>query len=284
MQEMGRPPGRLFFVMAEDKRAHSLATDETNCPRCFGSHHRGIKRHILFPAELRHGVGSRSGAAAEDSKSELGKEGCMSVRGLVATVAGGLVISLAAGSISQLQAQATTATTKTNAATTKKTNVTSDTRSDSRFIREVNADNTLEVSLGQLAQQKAENSEVKQFGQRMVTDHTKSQNEWTDVASKNGLTVKAGMGTHHRAKLSQLQKLSGKAFDKAYMTTEIRDHKDDIDYFQREGQAVHSTPVKDLVASTLPVLQDHFTQAKQVGAKVGADTTAALRQHVAAKK
>jgi putative membrane protein len=186
------------------------------------------------------------------------------------------MIALAAGSVSPLQAQATTAAAKNSA--------NADIRGDSRFIREFTSDNMLEASLGKLAEQKAENSAVKQFGQKMDTDHNKIQNDWVSIASKDGLTLKTGMGPRHRAKLNQLQKLSGKAFDKAYMTTSIQDHKDDIDYFQREGQAAHSSQVRDLVASTLPTLQDHFKQAKEVGAKVGADTTATLRTQNAAMK
>jgi putative membrane protein len=201
----------------------------------------------------------------------------MSVRGLVATAAGGLVIALAAGSISPLQAQATTAAAKNSA--------NADVKADSRFIREFTADNMLEASLGKLAEQKAENSAVKQFGQRMDTDHNKIQNDWLNMATKNGLTVRPAMGEHHRAKLTQLQKLSGKAFDQAYMTTSIRDHKDDIDYFQKQGEAAHSSPVRDLVASTLPTLQDHLKQAKEIGAQVGADTTGTLpTQHAMVKK
>jgi putative membrane protein len=201
----------------------------------------------------------------------------MSVRGLVATATGGLVIALAAGSISQLQAQATTAAAKTN--------VNADVRADSRFISNFTSDNMLEASLGKLAEQKAENPAVKQFGQRMDTDHNKIQNDWVNMATQNGLTLRTGMGARHRAKLTRLQKLSGKEFDKAYMTQAVQDHKDDIDYFQREGQAAHSSQVRDLVASTLPTLQDHFKQAKEVGAQVGADTTAALRtQHATSKK
>jgi putative membrane protein len=209
----------------------------------------------------------------------------MSVRGLLATAAGGLVIALAAGSLAPLHAQSTTVNAKTNVKTTAKTTVKSDVGADSKFIREVNADNMMEVSLGKLAEQKADNAAVKQFGQRMVTDHTKSQNDWTNLATKNGLTIKAGMGPRHRAKINRLQKLSGKAFDQAYMTMAVRNHKDDIDYFQKEGQAAHSAEVRDLASSTLPTLQDHFKQAKEVGVQVGADTTAALRtQHATAKK
>jgi putative membrane protein len=193
----------------------------------------------------------------------------MLLRGLAATAAGGLVIALAAGSLSPLQAQATPAAAKSSA--------NADVKADSRFVRNFTSDNMLEASLGKLAQQKAENAAVKQFGQRMDTDHNKIQNDWVNMATQNGLTLRTGMGQRHRAKLTRLEKLSGKEFDKAYMTQAIQDHKDDIDYFQREGQAAHSSQVRDLVASTLPTLQDHFKQAKEIGAQVGADTSATPR-------
>ena len=167
---------------------------------------------------------------------------------------------------------ATTVVTPTPNSQTATGNV--NVKADNRFVREVTADNMLEVSMGQLAAGKAENSEVKQFAQRMVADHDKLQNDWVGMASKNGLNFKAGFGKNHRKKLDQLQKLSGKDFDRAYMTLMIQDHKDYVDYFRKEGRAANSAPVRDLVAAGLPVLEQHWSMAKQVGVKVGANPNA----------
>jgi putative membrane protein len=150
-------------------------------------------------------------------------------------------------------------------------------RADSRFIREVEADNMLEVQLGQLAQSKAQNSAVKQFAQQVVSDHQKQQNEWSSMASSNGQQIKAGMGKNHKAKLNKLKNLSGQNFDRAFMTMMVQDHKDYIDYFEKEGRSAHSTQVRQLVERDLPTLRSHFTQAKQIGAQVGANTSATLR-------
>jgi putative membrane protein len=185
----------------------------------------------------------------------------------MAVAAGGLVIALAAGSVRPLQGQAKPG----------------DVRADSKFIHEMSSENLLEIRLGQMARQKASNSEVKDFGQRMVTDHTKLQDQWTTMASKNGLKFKPGLGRKHGQKVDRLEKLSGKEFDRAYMTTMIQDQKDDVDYLQNESKAAHSTPVRDLVGSILPTFEQHLTLAKQVGSKVGADTTASSR-HITARK
>jgi putative membrane protein len=147
-------------------------------------------------------------------------------------------------------------------------------RADNKFIREVTADNMLEESLGQLAERKAENSEVRQFAQRMVADHNKLQNDWMNMASRNGVAFKAGFGKNHRKKLDQLQKLSGKDFDRAYMTLMIQNHKDYVDYFRKEGRAANSAPVRNLVSAGLPMLEQHWNTAKQIGVKVGANPNA----------
>jgi putative membrane protein len=147
-------------------------------------------------------------------------------------------------------------------------------KADSKFIREVTADNMLEVTLAQLAERKAENSEVRQFAQRMVADHNKLQNDWVSMATSNGLNFKTGFGKNHRKKLDQLQKLSGKEFDRTYMTLMIQDHKDYVDYFRKEGRAANSAQVRNLVSAGLPTLEQHWSMAKQVGVKVGANPNA----------
>ena len=150
-------------------------------------------------------------------------------------------------------------------------------RADNQFIREVASDNMLEVRLAQLAQSKGQSSAVKQLATRIAADHNRLQGEWSAMASGTGQPFKPGMGKNHKAKVDQLQKLSGRAFDRSYMTMVVRNHKDYIDYFEKEGRSAHSTQVRDLVNRDLPTLRSDFNQAKQVGAQVGADVNVTLR-------
>jgi putative membrane protein len=150
-------------------------------------------------------------------------------------------------------------------------------RADNDFIREVAADNLLEARLAQLAERKGQSSAVKQLAERIAADHNRLQDEWLAMASSNGQPVKPGIGKNHKAKLNQLQKLSGRAFDRAYVTIVVRNHKDYIDYFEKEGRSAHSTQVRELVNRDLPTLRSDFNQGKQVGAQVGADVNVTLR-------
>jgi len=152
-----------------------------------------------------------------------------------------------------------------------------DVRADNEFIREVVADATLEVRMAQLAERKGQSSAVKQLATRIAADHNRLQGDWLAIASSNGQPFKPGFGKNHQAKLDAIQKLSGRAFDRAYISTVVRDHRDYINYFEKEGRAANASQVRDLVNRDLPTLRSNFNQAKQVGAQIGADVNVTLQ-------
>jgi putative membrane protein len=152
-----------------------------------------------------------------------------------------------------------------------------DVRADNEFIREVVADATLEMRMAQLAERKAQSSAVKQLASRIAADHNRLQNDWLAIASSNGQPFKPGFGSNHKAKLDAIQKLSGRAFDRAYISTVVRDHRDYINYFEKEGRSANASQVRELVNRDLPTLRSDFNQAKQVGAQIGADVNVTLR-------
>jgi putative membrane protein len=188
----------------------------------------------------------------------------------MAMTAGGLVAVFAAMPISQLHAQA-------------KPRADRDTVSDSKFIHEVAADNMVIVLMGQQAERKAQNSSVKQFGQREVTDHNRIQDELKSVATKSGVDFRPGLGERHRAKLQRVEKESGKAFDRTYIRTMVDQYQATVSYFQNEGRSVHSGALRDYVSKTLPLWENRLRDAKQIAVQVGADSTAAHAHHVTMK-
>ena len=152
-----------------------------------------------------------------------------------------------------------------------------DFKADAKFVREIAADHKLERDLGELALRKAQHEQVKRYAQQMVKDHGWMQERWVSMAARNGRPITPSYGKNHRAKLTKLEKKSGADFDRAYMSMMVENHKDYLDYFNKEGRAARSADVRDMVNRETRVLEEHFNWAKQVGAMVGADTTAQLR-------
>jgi putative membrane protein len=142
--------------------------------------------------------------------------------------------------------------------------------SETSFMKNAAQGGMAEVELGQLAQQKASSSDVKDFGRRMVTDHSKAGDQLKALAAKKGVTLPEAVAGKDKSTSDKLSKLSGADFDKAYMNDMINDHETDVAEFQKAANNASDQDVRAFASSTLPTLQEHLKMAKETGAKVGA--------------
>jgi putative membrane protein len=141
---------------------------------------------------------------------------------------------------------------------------------DRAFVKDAAAGGLAEVELGDLAKQKASSSDVKQFGDRMVTDHSKANDELKTWAREKGIVLPNDLDPKHKALRDKLSKLSGDEFDKAYMREMVSDHEKDVAAFKKESTSAKDADLKNWAGKTLPTLEDHLKQAKGTAAKVGA--------------
>jgi putative membrane protein len=124
-----------------------------------------------------------------------------------------------------------------------------------------------EVELGRMAATKAQNPEVKQFGQMMVTDHGKANTELKALAAKKNIAVPTDLGTH-ASTAEELKGLSGADFDRAYVEAMVEAHEDDVSAFQKQADNAADAEVKAFAAKNLPVLQKHLEAIKAIQAKM----------------
>ncbi len=139
---------------------------------------------------------------------------------------------------------------------------------DSHFVAEAASGGLAEVELGKMAQQKASSDKVKQFGQRMVTDHSKANDQLKQVAQQENLTLPTTMNAKDQATVTRLSALSGAEFDKAYMKDMLADHKKDVANFQKEANSGKDPGVKNFASQTLPVLQEHLKMVEDLHSKM----------------
>ena len=134
---------------------------------------------------------------------------------------------------------------------------------DKKFAMDAAQGGLAEVELGQLATQKGQSDKVKQFGQRMVDDHTNANKELKSIAEKNNITLPTSINAKDQALKDKLSGLSGADFDRAYMSSMVKDHTKDIGEFQREANSGANADLKGFAAQTLPTLQEHLRMAQQ---------------------
>jgi len=135
---------------------------------------------------------------------------------------------------------------------------------DKKFMMDAAQGGMAEVKLGQLAKQKGVNKEVKQFGQHMVTDHSAANMALKRLAAQRGIKLPADMGAKNKAVYNRLAKLSGAAFDKAYVSDMILDHTEDIAEFQQEASHGSDIHIKNFASKILPTLKQHLQMATAI--------------------
>ncbi len=134
---------------------------------------------------------------------------------------------------------------------------------DKKFATEAAQGGLAEVELGQLATQKGQSDKVKQFGQRMVDDHTNANKQLKSIAEKDNITLPTSITAKDQALKDKLSGLSGADFDRTYIQSMVKDHNKDIAEFQREASNGTNADLKGFAAQTVPTLQEHLRMAEQ---------------------
>jgi putative membrane protein len=133
---------------------------------------------------------------------------------------------------------------------------------DKTFLDKAAQGGLAEVQLGQLAEQKAASPKVKQFGERMVTDHSKANQDLRQVAKQMNVTLPAQPSAEDLATARKLRSESGANFDEAYMKDMVSDHRQDIAGFKKEAQSGQDPAVKGFAQKYVPVLEQHLSLAE----------------------
>ena len=121
-----------------------------------------------------------------------------------------------------------------------------------------------EVALGKMAAAKGATKEVKDFGNMMVMDHGKANDELKAIAQKEKLTLPTALDAEHQAKSDSLSKLSGKDFDRAYVAAMVEGHKKTLALMQTEASAGKNADLKAFAAKTAPVVQHHLDEITKI--------------------
>ena len=148
---------------------------------------------------------------------------------------------------------------------------------DKGFVDEMAIAGMAEVQLGKMAADHAANADVKSFGQMMVADHSKANDELKQIASKLNIQPATQLDQKHRDLADKLSKLKGAEFDREYMMAMVQGHEEVLrKLMDRAGS--HTTPtattplgdhaLTQWAAKTAPTVQRHLERAKEIQQKV----------------
>ena len=137
-------------------------------------------------------------------------------------------------------------------------------KSDAEFLRMAAEADMTSAHLGQDAEDRAANGQVKDFGKKLTTDHTQDYQQLSELASKTGETIPKGIDRQDDREIASLDRAKGKTFDREFLTHEVTEHEKLVRAFKQEAEHGNNPDVKAYANGALPTIEGHLHDAQNL--------------------
>ncbi|MFP5346319.1 MAG: DUF4142 domain-containing protein [Actinomycetes bacterium] len=144
---------------------------------------------------------------------------------------------------------------------------------DQAWMVSAHQGNLTEIAAGQAAQQKAASDTVRRLGQMLVDDHQKLDQQLTAAAQQLGVSLPGSPSSEQQAELARVSAMSGKAFDTAWIASQIKGHRQTIALGERELANGSDATVKALAQAAAPVVKHHLDELLAASDQLGVPTS-----------
>ena len=120
-----------------------------------------------------------------------------------------------------------------------------------------------------MAKNQGASAEVKKFGERMITDHTKANQDLMTAAKAANIAVPGGLPDEQTKEYDRFKNLKGAEFDKAYIKHMVEDHEKAVKLFENASKNLKDPGLKAFATKTLPTIKEHLEMAKKLGGGTG---------------
>jgi putative membrane protein len=133
---------------------------------------------------------------------------------------------------------------------------------DRHFVNKAADSGNDEIALAKLAAEKANNSEVKSFAQKLVDDHSMVASELQTLASQKNVKIDQDMDKDRAYK--RLSKKSGSDFDQEFVEHMIDEHEKDIKMFEKAASDAKDPDVRSFASKHVDHLKQHLQEAQSL--------------------
>jgi putative membrane protein len=133
---------------------------------------------------------------------------------------------------------------------------------DQQFVQDAGTAGATEIAASKLALANSNDKQVKDFAQRMITDHTKLARNLDVIARTHGISAPPSADS---SVIGSLQNLKGEAFDRAYIQqVAVGGHQKAVELFRKESEQGNDVALKAAASKGLPVISHHYAMAQQL--------------------
>jgi putative membrane protein len=123
-----------------------------------------------------------------------------------------------------------------------------------------------EVELGNLAAQKTPDPQLRDFATMMVKDHTAANEKLRALAASKNISLPSGAGVMNAAEKAKLDVLKGDTFDKSYIKSQVKAHKETVELLNKEIASGQDPDAKAFAQSVLPTVRSHLKAIDSIAA------------------
>lgn len=146
--------------------------------------------------------------------------------------------------------------------------------SDKAFLQALVKEDTSEINLGNMALQKSQNPEVKQYVQSKILAADPSMRDGAEkIEREHGIQPPTGPGARKQQIEGELSRKTGKLFDNAYMNYEATQQPADVKLVDAEINSTGNSEVKKYATSERTPVEDAANTAVQVSKQISSTLT-----------
>src|SRR5436853_4275485 len=141
---------------------------------------------------------------------------------------------------------------------------------DAAAMKQLAQANLNEIEGGKAAAAKAQSPDVKQFAQKMATDHQQMLTELETLAKSKGVALPQSGSLKDKAEMKMMERSSGADFDKKYMEQMVKDHQKDAKETQDIAAKAKDPEFKAAVQKAHSKIEEHLQLAQRIASQHGA--------------
>jgi len=141
---------------------------------------------------------------------------------------------------------------------------------DASAMKQLAQANLNEIEGGKAAAAKAQSPDVKQFAQKMATDHQQMLTELETLAKSKGVALPQSGSLKDKAEMKMMERSSGADFDKKYMEQMVKDHQKDAKETQDIAAKAKDPEFKAAVQKAHSKIEEHLQLAQRIASQHGA--------------
>jgi len=138
---------------------------------------------------------------------------------------------------------------------------------DNDFLVKAATGNAMEITLGAIALRQGASESVRQFGQRLLTDHRSANQTLGLIAREQKITLPQQVSQEDLKVVDKFSRLKGNDFDRQFIDQMVADHEKDVSLYEAQAKETKDRHLKKYIDKTLPVIKRHLKIARKLQAK-----------------